>query len=296
MLEVSIKVPGSCGELIQGMLNQVNFLVTCPIDCYSVVTIKKSDCLGITVDVPEKNKLITAVKQAIKIMEIDPDQGYEIVVSSDLTVGKGMASSTADMTAAILGVALINGKQADETLISRILLDIEPSDGIFYNGIVAFDHIHGSFCEKVGDSFPANFLIYDYGGEIDTIAFNANPLLQSINLEKQPVIKKAYELLKTAFDHKDIRTLGQAVTISAIENQKLLYKKDLEDIILLSSDCGAYGINVAHSGTLIGIVNNEATDLTRLQEKMHLFYPELTCLGNFSLVNGGYEYVIKGES
>ena len=34
-MNFSIKIPGSCGELVQGMINDVPFLVTCPIDMYA---------------------------------------------------------------------------------------------------------------------------------------------------------------------------------------------------------------------------------------------------------------------
>jgi len=39
-MSYTVKVPGSCGELAQGYLNNSNFLISCPIDIYSEVTVE----------------------------------------------------------------------------------------------------------------------------------------------------------------------------------------------------------------------------------------------------------------
>lgn len=292
-MQVTVKVPGSCGELIQGMMGEVNFLVTCPVNCYSLVSIKKNKSGNISVNVSGKIKLLSAVRETIKMYNLDNESGYEIILESDLPIGKGMASSTADMTAAIIATGIINNKYLSENEIAKILLKIEPSDGIFYQGVVAFDHIHGSYYEKVGDAFKANFLIYDYGGEVDTIRFNSDPDLKKKNIEKIPVIEKAYFMIKESFVNKDIKKLGEAITLSSLENQKILYKENLEDIIKLAYSCDAYGVNIAHSGTLIGILNDEKTQTENLKTTIKEKYPKLTLLGNFQMVNGGFEYEIR---
>ncbi len=292
-MQVTVKVPGSCGELIQGMMGEVNFLVTCPVNCYSLVSIKKNNSGNISVNVSGKIKLLSAVRETIKMYNLDNESGYEIILESDLPIGKGMASSTADMTAAIIATGIINNKYLSENEIAKILLKIEPSDGIFYQGVVAFDHIHGSYYEKVGDAFKANFLIYDYGGEVDTIKFNSDPDLKKKNIEKIPVIEKAYFMIKESFVNKDIKKLGEAITLSSLENQKILYKENLEDIIKLAYSCDAYGVNIAHSGTLIGILNDEKTQTENLKTTIKEKYPKLTLLGNFQMVNGGFEYEIR---
>lgn len=292
-MQVTVKVPGSCGELIQGMMGEVNFLVTCPVNCYSLVSINKNNSGDISINIPGKIKLLSAVKETIKMFNLDNESGYEIILESDLPIGKGMASSTADMTAAIIATGILNNKYLSENEIAKILLKIEPSDGIFYQGIVAFDHIHGSYYEKVGDAFPAKFLIYDYGGEVDTIKFNSDPDLKKKNIEKIPVIEKAYFMIKESFLNNDIEKLGKAITLSSLENQKILYKENLEDIIRLALSFDAYGVNIAHSGTLIGILNDNKTQTEDLKNTIKEKYPKLTFLGNFEMVNGGFEYEIR---
>ncbi len=288
-MQVTVKVPGSCGELIQGMMGEANFLVTCPVNSYSILKAKKNTIKEHRINLPGKNKLLRALDETLKCLELDLTEGYDINLESGLLIGKGMASSTADMTAAIIAIASLNNKNISHEMISRILLKIEPSDGIFYPGIVAFDHIHGSFYEKTGQAFDVNFLIYDYGGQVDTISFNSDPKLREKNLAKKETIEKAYFLLKDAFASQDIKKLGQAASMSALANQSILHKKNLEEIIEESLFYGAYGVNIAHSGTLIGIVNNKESQLESLQDAIKEKFPFLDLLGNYKLVDGGYQ-------
>ncbi len=90
----------------------------------------------ISVNVPGKSKIISAVKETLSIFNLDQESGYEVVLKSDLPIGKGMASSTADMTAAIIAVAILNEKYLTEEEIGKILLKIEPSDGIFIRALL----------------------------------------------------------------------------------------------------------------------------------------------------------------
>ena len=39
-MELIVRVPGSCGEIMQGYWQGEPFLVTCPIDRYSTVTVR----------------------------------------------------------------------------------------------------------------------------------------------------------------------------------------------------------------------------------------------------------------
>ena len=288
-MQVTVKVPGSCGELIQGMMGEANFLVTCPVNSYSVITAKKNSTNDININLPGKSKLLAAVLETVKALDLNPDQGYDFHLESGLLIGKGMASSTADMTAAIIAVAFLNEKKISEEFISHILLKIEPTDGIFYQGIVAFDHVHGSFYEKTGDAFEVNFLIYDYGGQVDSISFNKADDLKEKNIAKKEIIEEAYFLLREAFKEKDIKKLGQAASMSSLANQSILHKKKLEEILDKSLEEGAYGINIAHSGTLIGIINNEASNISSIKEMIKKDFPFLSLLGNYKLVDGGFQ-------
>ena len=106
----------------------MNFLVTCPINLYSQVSVNLS---------PEKNgagnaghKTMQAVQKTLEHLGLSFDK-IEVLVDSELPAGKGMASSSADISAACLATAIAAGRSIDMATICEIALAIEPTDGIF---------------------------------------------------------------------------------------------------------------------------------------------------------------------
>lgn len=294
---VTVIAPGTCGELIQGTIDGKDFLVSCPIDCYSKIKIKKNNSNSFEVNVSNKNKLITALKSANDALPVPHTGGYSVELSSELIIGKGMASSTADMAISIIGAGLLNDHKFTNKEIGCMLSNIEPSDGLFYDGIVAFNHRKGELVEVLGEAFEVEFLVYDFGGEVDTISFNNNPDLDKINVQKEEEIKIAYEMLKQSFIKKDIRLLGRAATISALANQDILHKENLDEIIDLALDEGAYGVNVAHSGTLVGIICNKNSKKEAIIKRIEAKYPKLVFLGKRKMVDGGIKsFILKEDS
>ena len=39
-MKSTFRAPGACGELVQGTINNINFLITCPINIFSYVTVE----------------------------------------------------------------------------------------------------------------------------------------------------------------------------------------------------------------------------------------------------------------
>ena len=48
--------------------------------------------------------------------------------------------------------------------------------------------------------------------------------------------------------------MGEAATLSAIASQMLLPKPDFDALLSLVEECGLYGVNVAHSGSVVGLM------------------------------------------
>jgi L-threonine kinase len=48
--------------------------------------------------------------------------------------------------------------------------------------------------------------------------------------------------------------LGEAATISAIASQRLLPKPGFDALLELVESAGLYGLNVAHSGSVVGLL------------------------------------------
>ena len=248
-MKVTVKAPGSCGELAQGTIDGKNFLITCPIDVYSKVTVRTD----VYTPVHLGSKVLTAIDETIRYLQIK-DSPFHVSVQSDLPLGKGMASSSADISATCQGIALSMGMLLSPDEIADIALLIEPTDGIFYPGIVLFDHVHGCLRKYLGAAIPMYIAIFDVGGEIDTLHFNKRHDLKKLNRANERQVHEAVNLISKGLVTKDISLIGQGATISALANQNILFKPHLDEIIAIGHSWGAVGVNIAHSGTVVGVL------------------------------------------
>ena len=275
-MNFSIKIPGSCGELVQGMINDVPFLVTCPIDMYA-----KASMSSYFSYLPYKAKLArTKTLDYLKIKSFN-----KFCLITQLLAGKGMASSSADIAAICQLTALSCGKKLTEDEIAKISTSIEPTDGVFCKGIVRFNHLNGDILEHFGLAPKLKILMFDCGGKIDTLSFNRRRGLKKLYQQNEKTIIEALDLLRLGFKEKNTSYIGRAAAMSAYANQKILYKKQLEDIMIISENYDAVGVNVAHSGTVIGVLFNQDTDAELVEECRQKILSDCFNLNYLNLVN-----------
>lgn len=136
--------PGSCGEFIQGYANGSSFMVTCPINRYSYAY---SGFDGTGDILPDK--AAEAVKRTLVYLK-RPDTIVPIKLKSYIPRGKGLASSTADISAVCQATALSVGEILSPRELATIALSIEPSDATFFEGIVEFDYRDGKVIREWG--------------------------------------------------------------------------------------------------------------------------------------------------
>ena len=248
------RAPGSCGELAQGMLRGDYFLVTCPIDMYSSATVALTPGTGRVNGPPDAPKSRQAV--ALTLAQFGRyDLDAQLSLSSPLPRGKGMASSTADVSAAVAATAAAMGVEADTppTMVARIALQVEPSDGTMLLGIAMLDHKQGNIVKTLGSPPPMRVVVLDFGGDVDTLAFNG--VNRDGALERlQPEFEEALQLVTQGIREGSAEGIGAGATRSAITNQQLLYKPQLDAVLRLAEDVGAVGVNAAHSGTVLGLL------------------------------------------
>ncbi len=256
--------PASCGEIIEGTIDNTNILVTCPIAIYTEVLVKlNNEKNKYTCDSNlECNKTIQAVRKTLKYFNA-VDLGADIKVKSNIPCGIGLSSSTADITAACFATAQALGESISPDIVADIALSIEPSDGIMYPGITLFDHIEGKIRKRLGFLPKMDVYIIDTGEKVDTEQFNNMKELREKNRQKEPAIKEALSIVFSAFQKKDLRLLGQAMKISALAHQSILPKPHLPDIIDLGEKYNAIGINIAHSGSAIGMFFEKDYDINQ---------------------------------
>lgn len=255
------RAPGSCGELAQGMLDGDYFLVTCPIDMHSSATVTVNTGTGrvdAPVDAPKSRRAVNLTLAHFGRDDLDA----HLTLSSPLPRGKGMASSTADVSAAIGAAAAALGKQSEmpPDVIAEIALRVEPSDGIMLPGIAMLDHKRGRIAKSLGIPPPMRVVILEFGGNVDTLEFNG--VNRDAALARlQPEFEAALALIERGIGQGSPSDIGAGATRSAIVNQHLLYKPQLDAVLELADEVGAVGVNAAHSGTVLGLLFDDDTAL-----------------------------------
>lgn len=250
--EATARAPGTCGELVQGqMRDRTDFLVTLPVDMWSEVRLRLDPAGGVSVTPPWKVKTQKAVRLALDALGCG-GVGAQVEVISELPEGKGMASSTADIVAACRAAAQAAGGSLDAMAISAIARQIEPSDGVMYDGVVAYAHRRCELIATLGTLPPCDVLVIDLDGEVDTVAYNHRA--KDYSPAELDAIARAYGWVREGLAGDDRGAIGRGATLSARINQRLLPKPPLEAAIRLATRHGAAGVCVAHSGTVIGLL------------------------------------------
>ena len=289
-MKATVSCPGSCGELVQGTVDGTNFLVTCPVNIYSRVSVSLAS--GTALQQPTGNKTREAVRRTLEYLHVTAGVA-EVQVDSQLPVGKGMASSSADISAACLAAALAAGRAISASAIGDIALAIEPTDGIFLPGITMFDHVHGLIRRCLGQPPALLVAIFDVGGEVDTIHFNQRTDLADLNRRKEPQVLAALQMVERGIKNADCSLIGAGATLSALANQPILRKPSLEHIIEMAGSFGAVGVNAAHSGTVLGVLF-DAQAAERVEECISAIcrqFPEMEYFRTASIVSGGLTIV-----
>ena len=229
-----------------------HFLVTCPIDMYARAQVAVTAGTGRIRSPAGSSKARRAVELTLAHFR-ETGTDAELRLSNPLPRGKGMASSSADVCAAIVATALALGREITPLETARIALQVEPSDGIMLPRIAMFDHLDGSLARVLGEPPPMRVLALDFGGRVDTLAFNGVNR-EAILKRLEQRLQESLACISAGVRDGDLEAVARGATISALANQEILYKPQLEAVIELAPVVGAAGVNVAHSGTVIGML------------------------------------------
>ena len=282
------RVPGSCGELAQGFIDGNHFLVSCPIDMYATASVEVSAGTGGICAPRDAPKARQSVEQTLKHFGRS-DVDVNLNLSSTLPRGKGMASSTADVSASIAATAAALGESEamPPSEIARLSLMVEPSDGLMLPGISLIDHRHGTTARTIGEAPPMRVVVLDFGGGVDTLEFN-NVDREDTLRELQPRFEEALAMIVRGIEDGRAEDVAAGATLSAVANQHVLFKPQLEAVMKQAEELGALGVNVAHSGTIIGMLFDDDVALTE-NAVSHLLNSTLAVRQIYDrrIVNGG---------
>ncbi|PAB60772.1 GHMP family kinase ATP-binding protein [Anaeromicrobium sediminis] len=255
-MEVKAICPASCGELIQGIIGDGEKLISYGVDLYTHIQLKEEMS---KVRHMSLNKCYRALEKTIDYFNEDKSilDNINVYKESQIPIAKGMASSTADMAATIVAMcSMINRKITEEEL-AQICVSVEPTDSTIFKELTLFDHLNGRKIENFSWVPNVSVLILEPSHILETQKFRKLDYnyLRNKNKEK---IKRAYDTFTQAYKNKDISLLGKASEYSALANEIILKKSKLKEIMDLSTKLGCAGVNVAHSGTVVGVLYEES--------------------------------------
>ena len=286
----TVRAPGVCGELAQGVIEGIHFLVTCPVDFYSRVKVDiYSDGPG--VEAPQDcDKAAAAVRRTLFQLK-NAKVRAKLTINNPIPRGKGMASSSADLAAAIAATGLALGEEISPYQIAQIALSIEPTDGIMIPGVALFDHRAGIIRESLGPPPPMEIVALDLGGTVDTVQFNMVDRFQRWqSVDKQT--GEALRLLRRGIEEQDPALVGRGASISAEASQEVLAKPRLVEVKEFAESVGAVGVNVGHSGTIMGVLLDarERRGKSTYHKALSAF-PDAESVYHFRLLGGGVQRV-----
>ena len=283
--------PASCGEFVQGIIDDEEYLCSYAIDMYSKVYIEEK-----LVDINlGRYKSRLAIEKVFEKFNLPKKytKNISLNINSKIPVGKGMASSTADIGATIKATLSLIDKDLSSEEISKLAAEIEPTDSIFIDKNSIFNPLNGTVIKYLGNLTNAKVVILEPNKVLDTMKIRLRQDYNKLKVENKEVIKKSFALLEEGLKKNNLSLVGEACTLSSLANENIEKKEYLNEIIKISKKYGAYGVNIAHSGTVVGILiakymNDKKMIDALCESNINSVYNKIYTQ---NIINGG----IKGE-
>ncbi|MGH4120252.1 kinase [Clostridium sp.] len=254
-MKVVQRYPGSLGEIIQGRAYGKELILSCPVNLYTSVMVFES-YLPV-----HRNKYPKCKRFMKNILEswgyIRSYDELDIKIVSEIPIGKGFASSTADITALYLSLLKLFKREYNEQELINHTVNIEPTDSIIFPEMTLFDYKNGKFKERLGSYLEFNVLVFEGQKVIDTVGFNRS--VKSDLADIEDLIPN----LKHAISQGNIDKLAKISSESIFRNQCRLNYDILPIVKKIQMNTGGIGIIGAHSGDLLGIIYNENISMKR---------------------------------
>jgi uncharacterized protein involved in propanediol utilization len=184
-----------------------------------------------------------------------PAKGGRVEITSNVPHGIGMGSSTSDVAAVITAVADYHGVTLSREEVGRlaVLAEVASDSVMIDDRVVLFAHRDGLILETLGHRLPPMIVVgcdTAPGQAIETLGLPPADYSDKEAGEFQ-ALRGA---LRRAIATEDVALLGKVATASARINQRYLPKPGLEALIELGLRHGGAGLQIAHSGTVAGLI------------------------------------------
>jgi uncharacterized protein involved in propanediol utilization len=248
------------GELLQGVFEDQDLrlhrgLITLPLASkFAVATFWPRSASAIRTRPSGKSKACRAAELTLAHLG-HTAAGGDLTLESTIPVGHGYGSSTADVIASIRAVAAASGVDLRPSTISRLAVSAEgASDAIAHEGhAVLFAQREGRVIEYLGGELPP-LLVVSARSKMDRPINTLDLRPARYDDAEIEQFRALRGLAARAIRYADARLLGRVSTVSALISQRRLPKSQFEAIWALAQSPDVCGIQVSHSGTLIGLL------------------------------------------
>jgi uncharacterized protein involved in propanediol utilization len=262
---------GHHGELIQGAFRTgdgeyVRALVTLPFLGHGTRATATADPgLGDVVVRPAgRTKAARAATLTLRYLGLPP--GCRLTLESTLPTGWGMGSSTADVVATIRAVADLGAAPIEDPVVARIAVAAEgASDSLMFpDQVTLFAHREGRVLRVLSRRLPPLVTVgFNPGGAegVDTLAHPP----ADYTAGELGTLGRLLKRLRAGLRSGDCREVGRVATASASLNQRFLPTLRFDELREVARACSAVGVQVAHSGTVAGLLFDQRvpTPVTR---------------------------------
>ena len=284
------RAPGVCGVLAQGAIGEMHFSVTCPVDFFSRVRVDLTgDGPGVAAT-EGCEKTVAAVRRTLVHLR-QARVRANVRVSSPIPRGRGLGSSSADLSAAIAATGLALGEELSPEAIAQIALSIEPTGGVMMPGLALFDHRAGLVRESLGPPPPMEIVALDFGGSSRSGFFNLSDRPQHWRGVNDQTAE-ALSLLRRGVAERSPALVGQGATLASEAGSRVSARPRLEEVAAFAREVGAVGVNGGHSEGVTGVL----LDATERRGKSTYIkakeaFPDAETVYHFRLLGGGVQTV-----
>ena len=248
------------GEILQGVFERPDGLcrglVSLICNLFKSEATFYPDSSGVVnVDPVWRIKARTAAQLTLSALDAEKIGGH-LQISSNVPTAWGLGSSTSDVTASIRAVAGAVGVRLARENIAKLAVEAEQASDplMFGNRAVLFGHRSG-------------FIIEDFGGplpHIEVVGFNTDMTTNGINTANFTPARYSWReieefrslmgLMRQAIRTQNVSLIGRVASVSASINQRHLPTPRFGRLEKLIEEVGASGVQVAHSGTVVGLL------------------------------------------
>lgn len=286
----TVRAPGVCGVLAQGVLGDMPFSVGCPVDFYSRVRVDLSEG-GPSVTATEGcEKTVAAVRRTLSHLRRAKVQAT-VRVSSPIPRARGLGSSSADLSAAIAATALALGQELSPYDIAQIALSIEPTGGVMMPGLALFDHRAGMVRETIGPPPPMEVVALDFGGSPRSSLDGSSHQWAWVDESTG----EALALIRRGVAEKSPSLVGRGASLAAEAAVSIDPRPRLHEVSEFAREVGAVGVNGGRREGVTGVLL-DATERrgksTYLKAKEA--FPDAETVYHFRMLGGGVQVVASG--